>query len=50
MELAYAITGKPVVERKISEGRDMKFIRKVPRALWVLRGTNFQQVMLAGPE
>ena len=49
VELSYAITGKPVVDRKISEGRDMKFIRNAPRALWVSRGPNFQQVMLAEP-
>lgn len=45
-ELSYAITGKPVVDKKDPDGRDMKFIRSAPRALWVLRGPTFQRVIV----
>jgi hypothetical protein len=44
-ELSYAITGKPVVDRTVSAGRDMKFTRNAPTALWVFRAGTFQQVM-----
>jgi hypothetical protein len=48
-QLSYAITGKPVVDRTASSGRDMKFTRTAPRALWVLLGPEFQQVIVERP-
>lgn len=49
-KLSYAITPKPVVDSKSSGGADMKFTRNAPRALWVLRGTEFQQVVIEGAQ
>jgi hypothetical protein len=48
-QLSYAITGKPVVDRTASGGRDMKFTRTAPRALWMLLGPEFQQVIVERP-
>lgn len=48
-QLSYSITGKPVVDRTASSGRDMKFTRTAPRALWMLLGPEFQQVIVEGP-
>jgi hypothetical protein len=43
-ELAFAIDGKPVVDKKPSSGTDMKFIRNAPNALWLSRGKEFQPI------
>ena len=47
--LSYAITGRPVVDRTASSGRDMEFTRNAPTSLWVLRGPEFQQVIVGRP-
>jgi hypothetical protein len=43
-ELAFAIDGKPVVDKEHSSGTDMKFIRNAPTALWYSQGTEFQRI------
>ena len=43
-ELAFAINGKPVVDKEHSSGSDMKFIRNAPTTLWYSRGTEFQRI------
>jgi hypothetical protein len=43
-ELAFATNGKPVVDREHSSGRDMKFTRNAPTALWFFQGTGFQHI------
>jgi hypothetical protein len=47
-ELSYSITGRPVVDRAASSAKDIEFTRNAPRAVWVLRGPEFQQVMIEG--
>lgn len=43
-ELAFAITGKPVVDAKHSSGSDMKFIQNAPTALWYSQGAEFRRI------
>jgi hypothetical protein len=43
-ELAFAIDGKPVVDKEHSSGSEMKFIRNAPTALWYSQGTEFQRI------
>lgn len=43
-ELAFAIDGKPVVEKPRSPGTDMKFTRNAPTALWFSKGAEFRPV------
>jgi hypothetical protein len=43
-ELAFAITGKPVIDKEHSSGTDMKFVRNAPTSLWYSRGTALQLV------
>jgi hypothetical protein len=43
-ELAFAITGKPVIDKEHSSGTDMKFIRNAPTSLWYSRGAALQIV------
>jgi hypothetical protein len=42
--LAFAIDGKPVVDKEHSSGSDMKFTRNAPTALWYSQGTEFQRI------
>lgn len=43
-ELAFAIDGKPIVDKSRSFGTDMKFIQNAPTALWFSRGAEFRAV------
>jgi|HubBroStandDraft_6_1064221.scaffolds.fasta_scaffold24069_4 hypothetical protein len=43
-ELAFAIDGKPVVDKPRSSGTDMKFTRNAPTALWFAKGAEFRPV------
>jgi hypothetical protein len=43
-ELAFAIDGKPVVDKSRSSGTDMKFTRNAPTALWFSKGAEFRPV------
>ncbi len=43
-ELAFAIDGKPVIDKEHSSGTDMKFTRNAPTSLWFTHGKEFQRI------
>jgi len=43
-EVAYAMTGKPVIANKGASGTDIKWTRTPPTKLWVLKGDTFEQI------
>jgi hypothetical protein len=44
--MAYAIEGKPVVDKEKSEGIHMTFTRNAPNHLWLIRDGQNAQLLL----